>query len=110
MLTAAETTYRALDAAADAQRCRRTLVRYDPTTPRRGRRGYGSELSPREIEVVELAAQSLTNREIAARLFLSARTVEVHLGRALHKLGLPSRTMLSQELLRKHRRPKPMTA
>ncbi|MFD8500157.1 AAA family ATPase [Amycolatopsis sp. NPDC059657] len=110
VLTAAETTYRALDAAADAQRCRRTLVRYDPTTPRRGRRGYGSELSPREIEVVELAAQSLTNREIAARLFLSARTVEVHLGRALHKLGLPSRTMLSQELLRKHRRPKPMTA
>ncbi|SDX60689.1 AAA ATPase domain-containing protein [Amycolatopsis xylanica] len=109
-LTAAESGYRALAAAADAQRCRRTLVRYDPTTPRRGRRGYGSELSPREIEVVELAAQSLTNREIAARLFLSARTVEVHLGRALHKLGLPSRTMLSQELLRKHLSTRPMTA
>ncbi|WP_370943902.1 AAA family ATPase [Amycolatopsis sp. cg5] len=107
-LTAAETAYRALESAADAQRCRRTLVRYDPSTPRRGRRGYGSRLSPRETEVVELAAQNLTNREIAARLFLSARTVEVHLGRALHKLGLPSRAVLSEEFLREHL--KPMTA
>lgn len=111
-LTTAESVYRSLESVTDAQRCRRTLVRYDPSTPRRGRRGYGSDLSPREIEVVELAAQSLTNREIAARLFLSARTVEVHLGRALHKLGLPSRAMLSEELLREHlaTRPKPMTA
>ncbi len=99
-LTHAETTYRALDSLVDAQRCRRALAAHDPDVPRRGRRGYGKALSPRELEVVGLAAQNLTNREIAARLFLSARTVEVHLGRALCKLELPSRAVLSEELLR----------
>ncbi|MFJ8916662.1 ATP-binding protein [Amycolatopsis sp. NPDC102389] len=99
--TSAETTYRALGALVDAQRCRRILVRReDPRTPRRGRRGYGQALSPREREVVLLAARNLTNRQIAERLFLSARTVEVHIGRALSKLDLPSRAVLSEELLR----------
>ncbi|MFI6302827.1 AAA family ATPase [Amycolatopsis thailandensis] len=99
-LTSAETTYRALDSLADAQRCRRALAAHSPDVPRRGRRGYGKALSPRELEVVGLAAQNLTNRQIAERLFLSARTVEVHLGRALCKLDLPSRAVLSEELLR----------
>ncbi|WP_410652315.1 ATP-binding protein [Amycolatopsis sp. cmx-4-54] len=99
-LTSAETTYRALDSLADAQRCRRALAAHDPDIPRRGRRGYGKALSPRELEVVGLAARNLTNRQIAERLFLSARTVEVHLGRALAKLDLPSRAVLSEELLR----------
>lgn len=99
--TSAETTYRALGALVDAQRCRRVLVRReDPRTPRRGRRGYGQALSPREREVVLLAARNLTNRQIAERLFLSARTVETHIGRALSKLDLPSRAVLSEELLR----------
>ncbi|MDQ1644377.1 MAG: hypothetical protein QOJ50_561 [Cryptosporangiaceae bacterium] len=48
-------------------------------------------LSERERQVAELAAAGLTNREIAARLYLSARTVEAHLGRVFGKLGVRSR-------------------
>ncbi|WET76952.1 LuxR C-terminal-related transcriptional regulator [Amycolatopsis sp. QT-25] len=99
-LTSAETIYRSLKSVTDAQRCRRTLARHDPTTPSRGRRGYGQALSPRELEVARLAAQNLSNREIAERLFLSARTVEVHISRALNKLELPSRAVLGEHLSR----------
>ncbi|MFJ4104160.1 LuxR C-terminal-related transcriptional regulator [Amycolatopsis japonica] len=97
--TTAETTYASLGAAVDALRCRRSLHRCDPEMPRRGRKGYGEALSPRELEVARLAAQNLTNREIGERLFLSPRTVEIHVGRALRKLGLPSRTVLTADLL-----------
>ncbi|ONF63511.1 helix-turn-helix transcriptional regulator [Amycolatopsis keratiniphila subsp. keratiniphila] len=97
--TTAETTYARLGAAVDALRCRRSLRRCDPEMPRRGRKGYGEALSPRELEVARLAAQNLTNREIGERLFLSPRTVEIHVGRALRKLGLPSRTVLTADLL-----------
>ncbi|MEV6910113.1 LuxR C-terminal-related transcriptional regulator [Amycolatopsis sp. NPDC051071] len=98
--TTAETAYGSLGAAVDALRCRRALRRCDPELPRRGRKGYGEALSPRELEVARLAAQNLTNREIGERLFLSPRTVEIHVGRALRKLGLPSRTVLTEDLLR----------
>ncbi|OXM46416.1 helix-turn-helix transcriptional regulator [Amycolatopsis alba DSM 44262] len=98
--TTAETVYASLGAAVDALRCRRSLRRCDPEMPRRGRKGYGEGLSPRELEVARLAAQNLTNREIGERLFLSPRTVEIHVGRALRKLGLPSRTVLTEDLLR----------
>ncbi|MEU7854483.1 AAA family ATPase [Nonomuraea sp. NPDC049141] len=52
-------------------------------------------LSPREEEVARLAADGLTNKEIAESLFLSPRTVEVHIANALRKLGLTSRRQLS---------------
>ncbi|MFI6596479.1 AAA family ATPase [Nonomuraea sp. NPDC050536] len=51
-------------------------------------------LSPREEQVRRLAATGLTNREIAESLFLSPRTVEVHVANALRKLGLTSRRQL----------------
>jgi DNA-binding CsgD family transcriptional regulator len=53
-------------------------------------------LSPQEREVVRLAATGATNREIASQLFLSPRTVGHHLYRAFPKLGISSRTELSQ--------------
>ncbi|SDH88499.1 helix-turn-helix transcriptional regulator [Nonomuraea jiangxiensis] len=53
-------------------------------------------LSPREEQVIGLAADGLTNREIAESLFLSRRTVEVHVANALRKLGLTSRRQLSK--------------
>lgn len=52
-------------------------------------------LSPRESEVVDLVAQALTNRQIAARLHLSERTVETHVRSVLNKLGLRSRTEIT---------------
>ena len=61
-------------------------------TWRRGRRGYGDELSPREREVLALVARGLTNREAAAVLFLSPRTVGRHLGSAMRKLRVTTRT------------------
>jgi DNA-binding CsgD family transcriptional regulator len=42
-----------------------------------------------------MAAQSLSNREIAQRLYLSHRTVESHLYRAFRKLGVTSRAQLA---------------
>jgi DNA-binding NarL/FixJ family response regulator len=48
-------------------------------------------LSPREREVLRLAAQGLTNRKIGAALGLSPRTVERHVGSILSKLGVPNR-------------------
>lgn len=45
-------------------------------------------LSPRELEVLALMAEGLTNSGIASRLFLSARTVEAHVGNLMTKLDL----------------------
>src|SRR5689334_12681086 len=58
---------------------------------RRGRRGFGDELSPRELEVAELLSRSATNSDIAETLFLSPRTVEKHVARILAKLGMDRR-------------------
>jgi DNA-binding CsgD family transcriptional regulator len=52
-------------------------------------------LTRRETEVAVLAARGLTNRDIAAQLFLSVRTVEVHVDHILTKLGFHTRTQLA---------------
>jgi len=49
-------------------------------------------LTPREVEVLRLLAQGLTNREIAERLIVSVGTVKVHVERILAKLGVSDRT------------------
>jgi DNA-binding CsgD family transcriptional regulator len=54
-----------------------------------------SSLSPSERQVVLLAAEGLTNPEIAARLFVSPRTVGAHLYRSFTKLGVSNRTQLT---------------
>ncbi len=91
-------TFDALGATRDAARCRHLLRGVGGVKPsRRGRRGYGNELSPREQEVARLLAGGHTNREIADVLFLSPRTVEQHAARVLRKLGVASRSELQAE-------------
>jgi DNA-binding NarL/FixJ family response regulator len=54
----------------------------------------GSNLSEREIEVVRLTAYGYSNKEIAAQLDLSVKTVDTYKARAMEKLGLHSRAAL----------------
>ena len=55
-------------------------------------------LTRRQLEIARLIADNLTNKQIAARLFLSDRTVETHVTNILNKLGLNSRVQLTRWL------------
>jgi DNA-binding CsgD family transcriptional regulator len=55
-------------------------------------------LTASERRVAELAAAGLTNREVAARLFMSPKTVEANVARAYRKLGIRSRAELGARL------------
>lgn len=56
------------------------------------------ELTPQELQVALIVAGGATNREAGARLFLSAKTIEAHLGRIYRKLGVRSRTELAARM------------
>jgi DNA-binding CsgD family transcriptional regulator len=53
-------------------------------------------ITRRELEILELVAQGLSNREIAAKLFVSENTVKTHCSRAFDKLGAKRRTQAVQ--------------
>jgi DNA-binding NarL/FixJ family response regulator len=55
-------------------------------------------LTSGELRVAELAADGLTNREIAEKLYVTVRTVESHLSNAYRKLGAQTRTELAVQL------------
>jgi DNA-binding CsgD family transcriptional regulator/type II secretory pathway predicted ATPase ExeA len=59
--------------------------------PRRTTRDNPANLTPREVEVLGLVEQGLRNRQIADRLFVSAKTVDHHVGAILRKLGVHTR-------------------
>jgi DNA-binding NarL/FixJ family response regulator len=64
-----------------------------------GRRPSGEgELTPAERRVAELAADGLSNKEIARDLVVTVRTVEEHLKNVYAKLGVRSRTQLARRL------------
>jgi len=66
--------------------------------PRRLQFSGVDALTAAEHRVVELAAAGRTNREIAQSLFVTAKTVENHLGRAYRKLGVGAREELGAAL------------
>ncbi len=55
----------------------------------------GAELSPREVEVLELASKGETNKEIAEELFISVGTVKNHVHNILEKLHLKNRAQIA---------------
>jgi DNA-binding CsgD family transcriptional regulator len=61
----------------------------------RPRASHALGISTREIDVVRLVAEGLSNKEIAGRLHLSVRTVETHVRHMLTKTGLVNRTQLA---------------
>jgi DNA-binding NarL/FixJ family response regulator len=64
-----------------------------------GRGPAGEELTPSERRIAELVAQGLTNKEVAAALVVTARTVESALTQIYRKLGVRSRTELARKLV-----------
>ncbi|MFG2193252.1 LuxR C-terminal-related transcriptional regulator [Streptomyces sp. NPDC048639] len=96
-LTASADRFQDLGAVRDATRVRALLRAHRGEGPNRspGRPSYGTRLSPREEEVSSLAAAGMRNKEIAATLHLSARTVEQHVSQAMRKLGVASRRDLA---------------
>jgi DNA-binding CsgD family transcriptional regulator len=73
------------------------LLRAEGPAGRRAAQQVGV-LTPRERQIALLAARGLPSHDIAAKLHLSTRTVETHLGRAYHKLGVEGRQGLADAL------------
>jgi DNA-binding CsgD family transcriptional regulator len=84
-------------AAALAERAREELLATG-ARPRRPLRSGPDALTPSELRVARLAASGMTNREIAQTLFVTTRTVEVHLTHAYAKLDVPGRADLAGAL------------
>jgi DNA-binding NarL/FixJ family response regulator len=61
-----------------------------------------ASLSARQLEIAELVAEGMTNREIAQTLLLSEKTVETHLSAVFTKLGVSSRTAVGLAVARHH--------
>jgi DNA-binding CsgD family transcriptional regulator len=102
--TARTHLHRALDrfeehgAVGFAERVRDEL-RASGEAARRSAAESRDELTPQELQIATLVARGGTNREVAAGMFLSPKTVEKHLSSAYRKLGVRSRTELARLLV-----------
>ena len=97
LLTAARDAFQRLGARPWTQRAGNELRATGLTTSRTGLAGSAS-LTPQQLEIAQLAAEGLTNKQIGERLFLSHRTVSTHLYQLFPKLGVTSRAALRDAL------------
>jgi DNA-binding NarL/FixJ family response regulator len=94
-LRAALDTFETLGAELWAERARVEL-RGSGETARRREPSTRGELTSQELQIARFVSEGLSNREVAAQLFLSPRTVEFHLRNVFRKLGITSRTQLAR--------------
>ena len=85
-------------AGRDAVALGRRLALATGARPRRSADAARDTLTPSEHRVTQMAAEGLTNREIAQALFVTEKTVETHLSRAFVKLGVRSRKHLADAI------------
>jgi DNA-binding CsgD family transcriptional regulator len=97
-LRAAHDMLEAMGMEAFADRARRELRATGETARKRTAAAGAAELTAHEAQIARLASDGLTNPEIGARLFLSPRTVQYHLGNVFAKLGISSRSQLDRAL------------
>jgi len=79
---------------AFANRARNELRATGETARKRAASAADEQLTAHEAQIAQLARDGMSNPEIGARLFLSPRTVQYHLGRVFTKLGISSRSQL----------------
>lgn len=91
LLTTARDGFAAMGATTCVERCDRELKAGGVNLLRTG----ATALTPQEEAVTQLVARGLSNKEVAAELFLSGKTVQYHLTRIYAKLGVRSRTELA---------------
>ncbi|MFF3574272.1 LuxR C-terminal-related transcriptional regulator [Nocardia jiangxiensis] len=92
-LSTARDLFAALDARTYVTRCDRELKAGGVRAQRAGR--TGDQLTPQENAVATLVARGLPNREVAAELYITTKTVQYHLTRIYTKLGIRSRAELA---------------
>jgi DNA-binding CsgD family transcriptional regulator len=97
-LRVAHNMLEAMGAKGFAERARRELRATGETARKRTAAATNEGLTAQETQIARLACDGLSNPEIATRLFISARTVQYHLGKIFAKLGITSRSQLSQVL------------
>ncbi len=94
----ARESLRAAEAIFDTLGARTWSVKARRLTGPAGQRGSEVDLTAAELRVAQVVAGGATNREAAARLFVSVRTVELHLTSVYRKLGIRSRTELAARM------------
>jgi DNA-binding NarL/FixJ family response regulator len=96
-LRAATETFDALGVIPWSERARQ-LLRATGETSRPRTPEARDQLSPQELQIAQMAAEGLSNREIGQKLYLSHRTISSHLYRVFPKLGITSRAELRHVL------------
>jgi DNA-binding NarL/FixJ family response regulator len=96
-LRASLSAFEQLDAEPWSERARREL-RASGETARRREPSTMDELTPQELQIARMVAAGASQKEVAATLYLSPKTIEYHLGKVYRKLGITSGRQLQRRL------------